>query len=77
MFLSKRVKNRLNKIYIQACYLLSDEKVKLREYGNLKLVKDNYPKLVVSLDLYAPKNIEGIQHIYLRDFLLSENFSFL
>ena len=65
-----------NKIYIQACYLLSDEKVKLREFGNLKLVKDNYPKYVVSLDAYAPKNIDGIQHIYLRDFLLSENFAF-
>ena len=66
-----------NKIYIQACYLLSDEKVKSREFGNLKLIKDNYPKMVVSLDTFAPKNIDGIQHIYLRDFLISENFPFL
>lgn len=66
-----------NKVYIQACYLLSDEKVKLREFGNLKLVKDNYPKMVVSLDTFAPKNVDGIQHFYLRDFLISENFPFL
>jgi predicted AAA+ superfamily ATPase len=56
---------------------LSDEKVKSREFGNLKLIKDNYPKMVVSLDTFAPKNIDGIQHIYLRDFLISENFPFL
>lgn len=57
------------KIYIQVCYLLSDEKVKEREFGNLLLIQDNYPKIVVSLDEYAPSNVKGIQHIHLRNFL--------
>lgn len=57
------------KIYIQVCYLLSDEKVKEREFGNLLLIQDNYPKIVVSLDEYAPSNVKGIQHLHLRNFL--------
>ncbi|MFA6925040.1 MAG: hypothetical protein WC223_12410 [Bacteroidales bacterium] len=58
-----------NKLYIQACYLIPDEKVKQREFGNLLEIKDNYPKIVVSLDEFAPKNINGIMHIHLKDFL--------
>ena len=59
------------KLYIQASYLISDEKVKKREFGNLSAIQDNYPKIVVSLDEYAPKNINGINHIHLNDFLYS------
>ena len=58
-----------HKIYIQVCYLIADEKVKLREFGNLMAIKDNYPKMVVSMDEYAPANIEGIRHVHLKDFL--------
>jgi uncharacterized protein len=57
------------KIYIQVCYLLTDEKVKQREYGNLLLVQDNYPKYVVSLDEYAPSDMHGVKHLHLREFL--------
>jgi predicted AAA+ superfamily ATPase len=57
------------KIYIQVTYLLSDKKVIEREFGNLSVIKDNFRKIVVSLDEYAPKDIEGIEHIHLRDFL--------
>ncbi len=58
------------KIYVQVSYLIPDDSVIEREYGNLKLIKDNFPKYVVSLDQFAPKNIDGIEHVYLRDFLL-------
>lgn len=57
------------KVYIQACYLMSDEKIVNREYGNLMEIRDNYTKLVVSLDKYAKANYQGIKHIYLLDFL--------
>lgn len=57
------------KIYLQVCYLLPDEKVKQREYGNLQLIKDNYPKYVISLDEFAPSDWNGIKHIHLREFL--------
>ena len=33
-------------------YIIADEKVKEREFGNLLLIKDNYPKFVVSMDEY-------------------------
>lgn len=57
------------KLYVQVAYLIPDEKVKEREFGNLLLVKDNFPKIVVSLDEYTIKNYKGILHLNLRDFL--------
>ena len=62
------------KIYIQVCYLLASEKVKEREFGNLLLIKDNYPKIVVSLDSVLIGSYKGIKHMHLRDFLCRENF---
>jgi uncharacterized protein len=50
-------------IYIQVCYLLSTPKVVEREFGNLLLIKDNYEKLVVSLDDLKFSDYEGIKHI--------------
>ncbi len=57
------------KLYIQAAYLIPDENVKKREFGNLLKIKDNYRKIVVSMDEYAPENVKGIEHIHLIDFL--------
>ncbi len=56
--------------YYQVCYLLSDESVIKREFGNLAKIPDNYPKLVLSLDEVAPDNIDGIRRMDIRDFLL-------
>lgn len=58
-----------SKIYVQASYLIATDKVKKREFGNLLLVKDNYPKYVVSLDEYPQGNYQGIQHMHLKEFL--------
>ena len=57
------------KIYVQACYLIATEQVKNREFGNLLLIKDNFPKYVVSLDEYRYDNYEGIRHVHLLEFL--------
>jgi len=60
------------KIYIQTCYLLHDQKTIDREFGNLLAINDNYPKLVISMDEVFGKNTyQGIQHIHLRAFLTS------
>ena len=59
------------RIYIQVAYQISDEKVYQREFGNLKLVRDNYPKFVVSLDPVNLGEVDGIMHIQLIDFLKS------
>jgi len=58
-----------NRIYIQVAYLIPDEKVRDREFGNLLDIKDNYRKIVVSLDEYTLKNYKGIEHLHLQDFL--------
>lgn len=65
---------RGEKIYIQVCYLLASETVMEREFGSLKLVKDNYPKYVVSMDTLWNGNIEGIIHYNIRDFLLKDDW---
>ncbi|MBR4562317.1 MAG: ATP-binding protein [Bacteroidales bacterium] len=57
-------------VYVQTAYLLPTEETVLREFGNLMLIKDNYPKYVVSMDeLYENKDYQGIRHIHLRQFL--------
>lgn len=54
--------------YIQVTYLLSDENVINREFGNLGLIKDNYEKLVISLDDVNMGNRAGIKHLCAWDF---------
>lgn len=62
-----------NKIYIQVAYLLSDEKVIKREFGNLEKIKDNYKKYVISLDPFQFDNKAGIQHLSLLNFVLMKS----
>ncbi|MBI2415390.1 MAG: ATP-binding protein [Candidatus Kerfeldbacteria bacterium] len=62
------------KLYIQVAYLLPDEKVKAREFGNLLQIANNYPKLVVSLDVMAGGNYQGIHHLHLLDFLTNNHY---
>lgn len=60
------------RIYIQVAYLLADEKTVSREFGNLREIKDNYPKYVVSMDpLTMNGDYDGITHMPLRTFLLA------
>jgi predicted AAA+ superfamily ATPase len=58
-------------LYVQvAADLASDSTIK-REFGNLLAIKDNYPKVVVSADKTFENTYEGVEHIYIRDFLSS------
>lgn len=64
------VANRKGEIlYVQVCYLLHEQSTIDREFGNLEKIKDNYPKMVVSMDEFMGNTRNGIQHVYLRDFL--------
>jgi len=57
-------------VYVQVAYLLASQETINREFGNLKLIDDNHPKYVISLDrMMGDVNADGIRHIYLRDFL--------
>ena len=60
------------KIYIQVTSYLNNKNVIDREFGNLLLIKDNYPKWVISLDELILDSYEGIEHYSLKQFLLME-----
>lgn len=57
------------KMYVQVSYLLEKEETVKREFGNLLKIDDNHPKVVVSMDKLAGGGYDGIEHIYIRDFL--------
>ncbi len=51
-------------IYVQVAYLLNEPKTIEREFGNLLSIKDNYEKIVISLDDIKFSNYEGIKHLF-------------
>lgn len=58
------------RVYIQVTYLITDQKTREREFGNLMNIPDNYPKYVVSLDEFNQgSDVAGIVHLHLLDFL--------
>lgn len=61
-------------IYIQVTYLLGSEETIDREFGNLAVIKDNYPKYVVSMDPVSGDlpAYPGIRHLHLREFLRTQ-----
>lgn len=59
------------KLYIQVCYLLSEEKTIEREFRPFQYINDNYPKYVVSADEFNLSR-NGIKHINIIDFLLEK-----
>ncbi len=59
--------------YIQACYDLTNEETRNREFGAFDSISDNYPKYVISTNKenYSQK---GVQHINIFDFLMNDDF---
>ena len=61
------------RIYIQVTYMLFDQKTADREFGNLLLIEDNYPKYVITMDeISAGSDFKGIRQLNLREFLIME-----
>jgi len=58
------------KKYIQVCYSLGGEGAVAREFGNLEKIRDNYEKIVISMDRFFPAGRNGVMHRYITDFLL-------
>ncbi len=58
------------KKYIQVCYILADEQVVEREFGNLALINDHFEKIVVSLDDLNLGNRNGIRHANAWEFVV-------
>lgn len=58
------------KAYVQVSYLVADEETRKREFGNLRLIADDYPKYVISASpLLKRSDDEGVTHIHIREFL--------
>lgn len=56
-------------LYIQVALSLNEPQTIEREFGNLKKIKDNYPKFVITLDAFPGNTHEGIVAMDLRSFL--------
>ena len=58
--------------YIQVTASLVDENTFNREISPLKLIEDNYEKIILTLDRYTLGNYDGIKVINIIDWLLEE-----
>lgn len=59
----------LERMYLQVTSTLADPAVANREYASLKLIKDNYPKMVLSMDALHDEDTMGIRWMNLMDWL--------
>lgn len=58
------------RVYVQASYIIADPTTREREFGNLRAIRDNYPKYVISMTPLLSRNDDnGITHLHLRRFL--------
>jgi uncharacterized protein len=58
-------------LYVQVAVELTSPETIAREFGNLLKIRDNYPKIVVSGERSFENTYEGVEHLYIRDFLSS------
>ena len=59
------------RVYYQVTRSMLDEKVEKREKNSLLAVKDNYKKVILTMDNVKNKQIEGIEVINIIDFLMN------
>lgn len=62
------------KLYVQVAYLLASEETIQREFGAYDIIRDNFPKYVVSYDEFDMSR-NGIKHKNIREFLLSSDWN--
>lgn len=58
------------RIYYQVSRSILDEKVEEREKKSLLAIKDNYKKVILTMDKVKNKQIDGIEVINIIDFLM-------
>lgn len=58
------------RVYYQVTRSMLDEKVENREKNALLAIKDNYKKVILTMDRVKDKNIDGIEVENIIDFLL-------
>ena len=60
---------RGERLYIQVAYKLESRQTVNREFGALLAIKDQYPKIVVTMDDFWKESVNGARHIHISDFL--------
>ena len=60
------------KMYVQVSYKLDSQQAVEREFNPLLEIKDQFPKFVVTMDNFWKESVEGVQHLHIADFLLSD-----
>lgn len=58
--------------YYQVCLSITDDDVRKRELRSLQMIKDNYPKFLLTMDFHLNEEIGGIKLKNIRDFLLED-----
>jgi predicted AAA+ superfamily ATPase len=62
---------RDKKMYIQVTYKLENPSTVEREFGILNTIRDQHPKYVVSMDDFWTKDLYGVKHLHIVDFLMN------
>ena len=62
------------KIYVQVSYMLASESTIEREFGVYNLVRDNWPKYVVSMD-ELDMSRDGVKHVNIIEFLIAADWN--
>ena len=60
---------RGKRLYVQVAYKLESQQTAEREFGSLLSIKDQYPKIVVTMDDFWKESVNGVRHAYISDFL--------
>ncbi len=65
--------HKMNYVYVQVAYTIALSKItEDREYKSLESIRDNYPKYLMTTD-YLLQNRNGIKHVNLIDFIISNS----
>ena len=59
------------RIYIQVALKIDSQQTAEREFGNLLKIQDNYPKIVITEDVFEGNTYEGIKQYSIRNFLMN------
>ena len=65
--------DRSGKLYIQVAYLLETRETIDRELKPFSLLDDAYPRYLLTLDPYQPRDLEGVRHRSIQRFLLGDD----
>jgi predicted AAA+ superfamily ATPase len=64
--------DRSGKVYIQVAYLLESRETIDRECKPFSLLDDAYPRYLLTLDPYQPRDLEGVRHRSIQRFFLGD-----